>query len=93
LDWSDGWWLEKPRHPVDRSMDDDALDGIRAWIDGWRQTHPEAGPLRVGDRLMAQVGRDAVALMREGVPRTQLSRLMWAAGRDGVPLNVPAVSS
>jgi hypothetical protein len=93
LDWSDGWWLRKHHGPLDAALADDAFYGVQSWVDGWRQTHGSGGPLPPDYRLMERVGRDAVLLMREGVPRVQLSKLMWAAGRDGVPLNVPAVPS
>lgn len=68
--------------------DDLAFVGCQAWIGGWRQTHGPDAPPPHDWRLIAAVGRDAVQLCRDGVTHAELSRLMWAAGRDGTPLGV-----
>jgi hypothetical protein len=77
-----------PVLPPDPDWDDDALAGCRAWLGGWRQSNGTAANPPKDRHLIAAVGRDAVRLMRDGVPRAELCRLMWAAGRDGVTLDV-----
>lgn len=72
--------------PPDPEWDDDALAGCRAWLAGWRQTHGITRNPPADRHLIAAVGRDAIHLMVEDVPRAELCRLMWAAGRDGKPL-------
>jgi hypothetical protein len=84
--------MDPYRHyaPPDPSWDDDALAGCKAWLAGWRQTHGEDVNPPKDRGLIAAVGRDAVHLMQQGMPRADLCRLMWAAGRDGKPLGVQA---
>ena len=71
---------------------DAAFAGCQSWLAGFRQTHGGDGPPPWDYVLMDRVGRDAVALMVQGVPRVDLCRLLWAAGRDGQPLNVEVPS-
>lgn len=74
--------------PPDAEWDDDALAGCQSWVAGWRQTHgSETNPPKDW-QLVAEVGRDALRLMADEVPKVDLCRLMWAAGRDGATLGV-----
>lgn len=76
--------------PPDKAWDDDALAGCHSWIAGWRQTHGHDTNPPKDRHLIAAVGRDAIGLMRAGVVRIELCRLMWAAGRDGGTLGADA---
>jgi len=59
--------------------DDDATQGCLSWLQGWCEGS-QAAPRDI--TVMARVGARAIWLMRQGVPRAELQRLMWAGGRD-----------
>lgn len=86
-------WQGLPaRDAADQPWNDDAFAGCKAWLAGWRQTHGAAVNPPKDRHLMTAVGMDAVKLMADGVPRADLCRLMWAAGRDGSLVDANAVS-
>lgn len=76
--------------PPDPEWDDAALAGCHSWLAGWRQTNGQHARPPKDRKVIAAVGRDAIGLMHEGVHRIEICRLMWAAGRDGTPLEVTA---
>lgn len=61
---------------------DSAHMAVDGWVRAWRETngrdvkHP---PLRFGEHL----GREAVAMQNEDVPRIEMQRIFSAAGFDG----------
>lgn len=80
---SNPWYDLPARDAPDLEWNDDALAGCKAWLAGWRQTHGAAVNPPKDRYLIAAVGLDAKKLMGGGIPRADLCRLMWAAGRDG----------
>lgn len=77
-----------PAKAGDRHTPDDAEYGCLAWIGGWRQTQGGAPPPPY--RLAEAVGRSAIAWAKQGLPRPELARMMWEAGRNSVILDPPS---
>ena len=69
----------RPARIGSQGEDDDATQGCLSWLQGWCEGS-QAAPRDI--TVMARVGARAIWLMRQGVPRAELQRLMWAGGRD-----------
>lgn len=72
--------------PPDPAWNDAAYAGCKAWLGGWRQIHGSDVP-PPPMAVARSIGDTAVSLMRQGVPRSDLVRLMWAAGQDGLAVD------